>query len=56
MFYLILFFVLLALVFLPSLWVRRVMRRYQAPSNLYPHSGAEMARKLIDDSSAHCQR
>jgi Zn-dependent membrane protease YugP len=49
MFYLILFIALLALVFLPSLWVRRIMRKYHAPIDLYPHSGAEMARKLIDD-------
>jgi Zn-dependent membrane protease YugP len=40
---------MLAIVFLPSLWVRRVMTKYEEPANLYPHSGAELARKLIDD-------
>jgi Zn-dependent membrane protease YugP len=49
MFYVILFAALLAMVFLPSLWVRRIMRKYQKPADLYPHSGAEFARKLIDD-------
>lgn len=49
MFYVILFAGLLAVVFLPSVWVRRVMRKYQEPADLYPHSGAEFARKLIDD-------
>jgi Zn-dependent membrane protease YugP len=49
MFYVILFAALLAMAFLPSLWVRRVMRKYQEPADLYPHSGAELARKLIDD-------
>jgi Zn-dependent membrane protease YugP len=50
MFYVILFAAMLAMVvFLPSLWVRRVMQKYQEPIDLYPHSGAELARKLIDD-------
>ena len=49
MFYVILFAALLAMAFLPSLWVRRVMRKYQEPADLYPHSGAELAHKLIDD-------
>lgn len=49
MLYAILFIVVLALVFLPNLWVRRVMAKYQEPADLYPHDGAELARKLIDD-------
>jgi Zn-dependent membrane protease YugP len=49
MFYVILFAAMLAMVFLPSLWVRRVLQKYQEPIDLYPHSGGELARKLIDD-------
>jgi Zn-dependent membrane protease YugP len=49
MLYAILFVAVLAMVFLPSLWVRRVMQKYHEPVDLYPHSGAELARKLIDD-------
>jgi Zn-dependent membrane protease YugP len=49
MFYALLFAALLALVFLPNLWVRRVMERYREPADLYPRGGAELARKLIDD-------
>lgn len=49
MLYIILFAAMLAVVFLPSLWVRRVMTKYQEPAELYPHSGAELARKLIGD-------
>ena len=43
---LILAVLLLALVFGPSLWVQWVMRRYQAPENRYPGTGAELARHL----------
>ena len=49
MFYAILFALVLAVVFLPGLWVRRVMQRYHTPGDLYPHDGAEVARKLIED-------
>lgn len=49
MLYVLLFAAILAVVFLPSLWVRRVMTKYGEPANLYPHSGAELARKLIED-------
>ncbi|MBK1633105.1 hypothetical protein CKO31_20590 [Thiohalocapsa halophila] len=49
MFYVILFALVLAVVFLPGLWVRRVMQRYHTPGDLYPHDGAEVARKLIED-------
>jgi Zn-dependent membrane protease YugP len=49
MLYIVLFAAMLAVVFLPSLWVRRVMTKYQEPAELYPHSGAELARKLIGD-------
>lgn len=49
MLYIALIIVLLAVIFGPSLWVRRVMQRYRSPADLYPHSGAELARKLIAD-------
>lgn len=40
--------VLLAVVFGPSLWVRRVMSRYSQPADRYPGTGAELARHLLD--------
>ena len=38
----------LGLVFLPSLWVTRVMKRYSQPADRYSGSGAELARHLLD--------
>ena len=32
---------------LPGLWVRRVMRRYHAPKDRYPGTGADLARDLL---------
>jgi Zn-dependent membrane protease YugP len=49
MIYAVLFATLLALVFGPNLWVRRVMAKYREPADLYPRNGAELARRLIDD-------
>lgn len=49
MLYIALVVLLLALIFGPSLWVRQVMRKYRSPADLYPHSGAELARKLVAD-------
>ncbi len=40
--------VILALVFGPGLWVRRVMTRYAQPADRYAGSGAELARHLLD--------
>jgi len=40
--------VLLALVFLPGFWVRRVLERYSAPDDRYSGSGAQLARHLLD--------
>lgn len=40
--------VLLALVFGPGLWVKRVMQRYATPADRYPGTGAELARMLLD--------
>jgi len=40
--------VVLAVVFLPGLWVRRVMNRYSQPADRYSGTGAELARYLLD--------
>ena len=40
--------VVLALVYAPAWWVRRVMRRYSQPADRYQGSGAELARHLLD--------
>ncbi len=37
---------LLALVFGPSLWVGRIMRRYSQPTDRYPGTGAQLVRHL----------
>lgn len=42
--------VLLALVFGPGLWVKRVMHRYAMPADRYPGTGADLARMLLDKS------
>ena len=33
----------------PGLWVRRVMKQYSSPTDRYGHSGAETARRLLDE-------
>lgn len=38
---------LLALAFGPSLWVRKVMARYQQPEDRYPGTGAQLAAHLL---------
>jgi Zn-dependent membrane protease YugP len=50
MLWIILFLVLLALVILPSLWVKHVMSKYRNPSERYREkgSGGELARHLLD--------
>jgi Zn-dependent membrane protease YugP len=40
---------LLALVFGPSWWVRRVLERYSTPADRYPGTGGELARHLLDE-------
>ena len=40
--------VLLALVFGPGLWVRRVIERYSRPPDRYSGTGAQLARYLLD--------
>lgn len=39
---------ILALVFGPGLWVRRVMSRYSQPEDRYTGTGGELARHLLD--------
>jgi len=39
---------LLAVVVLPGLWVKRVMKRYAEPRDRYPGTGASLARHLLD--------
>ena len=40
--------VLLSIVFLPGLWVRRVMQRYSTPDDRYSGTGEQLARHLLD--------
>lgn len=40
--------ILVALVFGPGLWVKRVLRKYSRPDDRYPGSGADLARWLLD--------
>ncbi len=42
--------VILALVFGPGLWVRRVLDRYSEPADRYALTGAALARRLLDSS------
>jgi len=39
---------ILAVVFLPGVWVRRVLERYSEPNNRYSGTGAQLARHLLD--------
>jgi hypothetical protein len=45
---LILLVALVAVVFGPSWWVRRVLSRYSEPADRYPGTGGELARYLLD--------
>lgn len=42
--------VIVALVFGPSLWVRRVLQRYSLPADRYSGTGAQLARHLLDEN------
>lgn len=46
--WLVLILLVLAAVFGPGLWVRRVMDRYSRPENRYEGTGGELARLLLD--------
>jgi hypothetical protein len=45
---LILILVLLAIIFGPGLWVKRVLNRYSVPNDRYSGTGADLARHLLD--------
>ncbi len=47
---LVLVLVIVAVVFGPGLWVRRVMNRYSEPADRYSGTGATLARHLLDKS------
>ncbi len=47
---LVLVLVIVAVVFGPGLWVRRVMHRYSEPADRYSGTGATLARHLLDKS------
>ncbi|MEL7236678.1 MAG: zinc metallopeptidase, partial [Chloroflexota bacterium] len=40
--------ILLAALFLPGFWVRRVMARYSEPADRYSVTGGDAARRLLD--------
>jgi len=41
--------IVVALVFGPSIWVRRVLSRYSEPAERYDATGAQIARRLLDE-------
>jgi uncharacterized protein len=43
----VLLLLLLGLMLWPAWWVRRVIARYSQPPDRYPHTGAEIARRLL---------
>lgn len=42
--------VVIALIFGPGVWVRRVMSRYSSPEDRYEGTGGELARHLLDNN------
>jgi len=46
--YLIIVLLILALVFGPGLWVKRVLARYARPADRYSSTGGDLARHLLD--------
>ncbi|MFU8896400.1 MAG: zinc metallopeptidase [Gammaproteobacteria bacterium] len=48
MHFLVIGLLLLAIIFGPGLWVRRVMEKYSQPDDRYRGSGAQLARLLLD--------
>jgi len=46
--YLFVIAIILALVFGPGIWVRRVLEKYSQPADRYAGSGASLARHLLD--------
>lgn len=48
MIYLVFALALMAVIFLPGVWVKRVLERYSVPADRYSGTGAELARHLLD--------
>jgi Zn-dependent membrane protease YugP len=48
MVYIIFGLILLAIIFLPGIWVQRVLSRYSEPDDRYSGTGADLARHLLD--------
>jgi Zn-dependent membrane protease YugP len=46
--YVVIIAAILALVFGPGLWVRRVLERYSSPADRYAGTGAQLARYLLN--------
>ena len=40
--------IIAAVIFLPGIWVQRVLTRYSRPDDRYSGTGAELARLLLD--------
>ena len=45
--------IILALVFGPGLWVQHVLRRYSEPADRYAMTGAQLARRLLNENDLH---
>lgn len=43
--------VLLGAVFIPGVWVKRVLERYSLPADRYPATGADLARHLLEKNN-----
>ena len=43
--------IIIALVFIPSVWVKRVLEKYSLPEDRYAGTGSELARYLLDQQS-----
>ncbi len=50
MIYVVLMLLLLAIILGPSYWVKHTMAKYRSPNDRYPHSGAQLARLLLDEA------
>jgi Zn-dependent membrane protease YugP len=48
MVYIVFGLILLAIIFLPGIWVQRVLSRYSEPADRYSGTGADLARHLLD--------
>jgi len=42
-------FIILSIVFLPGIWVQRVLATYAVPADRYSGTGAQLARHLLDE-------